>query len=302
MDTRTLEYFLKIAEYQSITKAAADLHIAQPYLTRQLQSLEAEVGVPLFIREKKRLHITEEGRLFQEETRQILDLLDKTIGQMRSIHSGIGGKLFIGAIETAGTQFLPDWIEGFRKLYPAVTYSLWAANSEDVIARLAKGLLDIALIREPYDEDQFEGIRITEENWIAIVPADSPFAKSSEPLTLDQLAQAELMVPAQRTRQISGWFQEKGLKARILCEFTPLMNGVAMAEKGLGISILPASAARSLDKARAVCYAIAPPQKTCVDLIWRRDGNLSAAARHFTDYVRKLQGCAGSLLSLRLPR
>ena len=66
MDTRTLEYFLKIAEYQSITKAAADLHIAQPYLTRQLQSLEAEVGVPLFIREKKRLHITEEGRLFQE--------------------------------------------------------------------------------------------------------------------------------------------------------------------------------------------------------------------------------------------
>ena len=88
MDIKVLRNFLKIAEYENITRAAAELHIAQPHLTRQLHALEQELGVTLFVREKKRLHITDEGRFLRQQAIHITDLADKTATQLLDMKSG----------------------------------------------------------------------------------------------------------------------------------------------------------------------------------------------------------------------
>lgn len=247
MDIKVLRNFLKIAEYENITRAAAELHIAQPHLTRQLHVLEQELGVTLFVREKKRLHITDEGRFLRQQALHITDLADKTATQLLDMKSGLSGTLYLGAIETVGMIYLPTWIEGFRAQYPDVKYNLWSGNSTDVMERLAKHLVDIALIREPYDTNLYEAIHLLDERWMVLVhPAHRLAVPAKRFVTWEELSQEELMVPTQRIEEIAGWFAEKELTCRITCAFSPLTNAVAMVEHNLGVAILPDSACHAL--------------------------------------------------------
>lgn len=288
MELRQIVYFLKIAEYENITQAAEVLHVSQPPLTRQLQALEAELGVKLFVREKKRLHITEAGRFFRQQAEQILMLADKTVEQVRQMGEGRIGTLYIGSIETAGPALLPTWLEGFKARWPDVRYNLWSGNSDDVIERLEKGLVDLALIREPFNGEKFESVHIMDEPWTALVRTDHALS-SAESLTLAQLAGEELIVPSRRSAEIAQWFSEAGMDTNIVCQYAPLVNGIILAERGLGVTICPASASDMLSGRSLVMRPLADVPTSGVALIWQRAAHLSAPARKFIDYIKTLQ-------------
>lgn len=286
METKTLYYFLKIAECENITKAADILHIAQPHLTRQLKTLEDELGVQLFLREKKRLHITEEGRFVKKQAEQIFELMDKTKKQVVEIHSGISGRIYIGATETVGTVYLPEWIAGFNEEYPNVKYNLWTANSEDVIERLDQKLIDVALVREPFDPEKYNSLHVMDEEWIALMGSNHPLVlQSDKPVSFKQLSKEDLIVPTQRSKQISEWFVKVGLEANIVCEFAPLMNAIVLAERYLGVAILPESAIYAIGNHSVTARKMAVQITSGVSLIWRKDTELSGVAKRFTDFI-----------------
>jgi len=288
METEVLEYFLKIAEYENITRASRELHVAQPHLTRQLHSLEENLGVQLFVREKRRLHITEEGRYVRQQTQQILNLLHKMQDQVRAIHDGQGGKLYIGTIETIGTTYLPAWIASFRQQYPRVKYSLWTANSQDVIDRLHHRLIDVAFVREPFDREQYHSLQVLDEEWMALMNVDHPLAKANPgTLQMSQLAEADLIVPTQRSRQISNWFGEQGLVVNIICEYAPFVNAITMAERGLGVAILPESAMYVVSNHPVTARRIIPAHRSTACLVWRRDMDIPGAAARFIAYIQQ---------------
>ncbi len=287
MELRQLENFLKIAEYENITQAAEALHMSQPPLTRQLQALEAELETELFVREKKRLHITEAGRFFRQQAEQILALADKTAEQVRQIGEGLTGTLYIGSIETAGPALLPKWLEGFKARWPDVRYSLWSGNSDDVIERLEKGLVDIALIREPFNGEKFESIHILDEPWAALVRIDHALS-NADSLTLAQLAGEELIVPIRRSTEVARWFSEAGMEAVITCQYAPLINGVILAEQGLGVAICPASADDMLSGRSLVMRPLIDAPASGVALIWQRGARLSAPSERFIEYIKAL--------------
>ena len=287
MELRQLENFLKIAEYENITQAAEALHMSQPPLTRQLQALEAELGTELFVREKKRLHITEAGRFFRQQAEQILALADKTAEQVRQIGEGLTGTLYIGSIETAGPALLPKWLEGFKARWPDVRYSLWSGNSDDVIERLEKGLVDVALIREPFNGEKFQSVHILDEPWAALVRKDHALS-NADSLTLAQLAGAELIVPIRRSTEVARWFSEAGMEANISCQYAPLINGVILAEQGLGVAICPASAGDMLSGRPLVMRPLVDAPASGVALIWQRSAHLSAPAGKFIEYIKTL--------------
>lgn len=283
MDIKVLRNFLKIAEYENITKAAAELHIAQPYLTRQLHVLEQELGVTLFIREKRRLHITEEGRFLRQQAAHITDLANKTATQLLNMRSGISGTLYLGAIETVGMIYLPVWIEGFRAQYPDVKYNLWSGNSIDVMERLAKHLVDIALIREPYDAKLYEAIHLLDEQWMVLMhPSHRLAVQAKHFVTWEELSQEELMVPTQR----SGWFAEKELPCRITCAFSPLANAVAMVEHNLGVAILPDSACHALHGRNLKAIPIEDSPTSGVAVLWPRQTELTGVTKRFIEYLK----------------
>lgn len=294
MDIKVLRNFLKIAEYENITRAAAELHIAQPHLTRQLHALEQELGVTLFVREKKRLHITDEGRFLRQQAAHITDLADKTATQLLDMKSGISGTLYLGAIETVGMIYLPVWIEGFRARHPDVKYNLWSGNSTDVMERLAKHLVDIALIREPYDANLYEAIHLLDERWMVLVhPAHRLAIQARSFVNWADLSEEDLMVPTQRIEEISGWFAERGLSCHITSAFSPLANAVAMVEHNLGIAILPDSACHALRGRDLTAIPIEGSPTSGVAVLWHRQMELTSVTKHFIEYLRSVTSPAG---------
>ena len=85
MEIRVLRYFLEVAREENITKAAAFLHVSQPTLSRQLKELEEELGRPLFVRSSHRIHLTDEGQLLRKRAEDILDMVDKTASEFKSL-------------------------------------------------------------------------------------------------------------------------------------------------------------------------------------------------------------------------
>ncbi len=288
MELKELSNFLKIAEYENITKAAQDLHVAQPHLTRQIQNLEQELGVSLFIREKKRLHITDEGLFLKQQAEQILGLAQKTKEQIAEMESGISGTLYIGSIETVGTIYLPQWISGFKNCYPKIRYNLWSGNSTDVIERLERGLIDLALVRAPFDNDKFDSFPVLNEKWIVLMNREHPAANNGRAdVTLEELAKEELLVPTQRISEVSDWFKNKGLQSNIICGFSPLMNAIVMAQNNLGIAILPESCKEMLFTDQVISKDLSENMMSTVSFIWRKQYELPGTAKRFLDFVKE---------------
>lgn len=291
MELKTLWYFLRIAERENITQAAHELHMTQPHLTRQLRSLEKELGVPLFSREKKRLVITEEGIYVKQQVKQIFALLAKTEEHVKALHAGLTGKLYIGAVETLGPLYVPQWLRQFRQSFPQVTYQIWTANSRDVLERLDDGQLDVALVRGNFPEHScYNSIPLLKEGWIGLFSPQLGLSKAPEntPLSLDELTGHHLIVPAQRTREIRQLFLQKGLKAHILCEFSPLLNGIVLAEEGLGVAILPASARASLTGHHVLTRPLDIPETSQGCLVWRNDRKQTRVAQRFIETLKEL--------------
>jgi DNA-binding transcriptional LysR family regulator len=163
MELRHIRYFKAVAEEKSFTKAAEQLAIAQPPLSRQIQDLEAELGTTLFLRTPHKVSLTEEGELFLQYANQILDLVNRSEEDVRERKEGLQGTLYIASVEGCGPRLFAEWIAGFRQKHPHVQYNLWNGNTDDVNNRVTKGLCEIAMITAPYNTEEFEVLPVYEE-------------------------------------------------------------------------------------------------------------------------------------------
>ena len=242
MDLRSLKYFVVVAQELNITRAAEKLNMSQPPLSNQIKALEEDLGVTLFIRGKRHLQLTEAGSLLLRRANQVLELTDKTRQELREMQDGLSGTISIGMVEGRAPFLVSRWIAGFREEFPLVQYSLWNGSSDDVLDRLYRGLVDIAVIAAPYDTEHLEGFQVGREPWVAIIPAGHPLAKAEgKQVPLSSLAGEPLIVPSRKSRvdAIRKWFREIGEEPNIICEMSNYLDAVALSERGVGISIFP---------------------------------------------------------------
>lgn len=292
MDIRDMNYFLQIAEYENISKAAEQLHISQPPLSRQLKKLEEELGVELFTRDNGRLQLTEAGYYFKERAQEVLALVEKTKGEMDEKYNGHSGKIRIGTIETLSAEKLPKWIAEFHELYPDVKYQIVNNNSEEIVRMVDKGLLDMGIVREPVNSQYFERIRLQEDSWIAYIPNRNPLSQKNRrtiEIELADLRDESLILPSRgiHEKQIKTWFEMIGAEPRIVCWYSSLVNGMALVKNGLGTMLCPKSAQSILDYSCAAVKEIVNPTMTTGSVIvWKNFHNLSETARRFIDYVK----------------
>ena len=242
MDLRSLKYFTVVAQELNITRAAEKLNMSQPPLSNQLKALEEELGVTLLIRGKRHLQLTEAGNLLLRRATQILELADKTRQELADMKDGLSGTISIGMVEGRAPFLVSRWIAGFREEFPRIQYSLWNGSSDDVLDRLYRGLVDIAVIAAPYDTEHLEGFQVGREPWVAIIPASHPLARAEgKQLSLSSLVGEPLIVPSRKSRvdAIHKWFREIGAEPNIICEMSNYLDAVALSERGVGISIFP---------------------------------------------------------------
>lgn len=287
MELRTLRYFVVTAQELNITRAAEKLNMSQPPLSNQIKGLEEELGTRLFIRGKRSLQMTDEGRRLYLRAQQILELADKTKAEFAELGDNLSGTLCLGTIEGRAPYLAARWIAGFHDEYPLVRYNLWNGSSDDVIDRLYKGLADVALIAAPYDTEHLNGLYVGSEPWVAIIPREHPLARVEGPeLPLRALAGQPLIIPNRRSRieAIRRWFGEVGEEPQSLCETANYLDAVALSEQNIGISIYPQTT--YTPNSLVVTKVITEPiKKIDYYLASRRDEKPTELAQTFIEYV-----------------
>ena len=161
IETRLLQYFLAIAEEQSITRAAEYLHITQPTLSKQMMDLEYALGKQLLIRGKKKVTLTEDGAFLRSRAQEIISLMEKTESAFRENEQTISGDVFIGCGEHRSSYRIMQLIREIQMEYPEIKFHFFSSNADAIIERLDKGLLDMGFLLEPEINPQIRNLQGT---------------------------------------------------------------------------------------------------------------------------------------------
>ena len=185
MDIRILRYFLTVAKEQNFTKAAEQLNITQPTLSRQLSALEDEIGKALFIRGNRSVTLTETGMLLKRRALEILDLEEKMMDELMEKEELMEGTITIGCGEFAAVETLAEICKVYKQKYPMVQIALHTATADLVYDMMNQGLVDIGLFMEPVNTEGVDYIRIMDsDHWVVGMKPDDPLAYKEYILSL----------------------------------------------------------------------------------------------------------------------
>ncbi|MEB5337536.1 LysR substrate-binding domain-containing protein [Pseudomonas aeruginosa] len=293
MELRHLRYFIAVAEELHFGRAAERLGISQPPLSQQIQALEEEIGARLFERTNRRVELTDAGRLFLDESRQVLAQVDKAVLLARRAHLGELGELKIGFTSSAPfTSTIPSSIHAFRKAYPDVHLDLQEMSSRQVLKALLEESLQVGVIRPLALPDAVHWVELFREPLVAVLRADHPLAAGSEDgLAIAALAEEPFVFfprsyGAGLYDQVIALTRQAGFSPRIAQEASEAMTIIGLVSAGLGVSILPASFRRT--RVDGVVYrTLSDPEATTAVWLVRRQNEGSPLALSFIDLVTR---------------
>ena len=239
MDIRILRYFLTVAKEQNFTRAAEQLNITQPTLSRQLAALEEELGTPLFIRGSRSITLTEAGILLKRRALEIIDLEEKMLDELRVNEELIEGTITIGCGEFAAVETLAEICKVYKEKYPMVQIALHTATADCVFEMMNQGLVDIGLFMEPVNTEGLDYIRIMEsDHWVVGMKPDDPLA-DKDYITKEDLLDKPLILPKRLNVQseIANWFGKDFNKLQVSFTSNLGTNAGVMAIHGLGYPV-----------------------------------------------------------------
>ncbi|MGN0801029.1 MAG: LysR family transcriptional regulator [Candidatus Faecivicinus sp.] len=292
IETRLLQYFLTVAQEQSITGAARALHITQPTLSRQMALLEEQLGVTLFCRDSRPLALTDEGMLLRRRACEVLELLDKTEMELASCETQIEGTICVGCGELASVRLLTKLIAGFREQHPLVRFKIHTAAADRIKARMDDGRTDVGLLLEPVDVECYEYVRMpVRERWAALVPADSPLARQ-ERVTAAELARFPMILPSRQKvyDEAASWFGAHYDSLQIIAVSNLSTNTALMVEAGLGCALTIEGALPFLNQASVRMIPLWPELTATSVLAWKRCQPFCTAMARFTDFSKCFLG------------
>lgn len=239
IETRLLQYFLAVAEEQSITKAAEYLHISQPTLSKQMMDLEENLGKQLLVRGRKKVTLTEEGTFLRGRAQEIISLMDKTESAFRENEQDISGDVYIGCGEYRSTFSIMQIIRAIQEEYPDIRFHFFSNNADAIIERLDKGLLDMGFLLEPEITPRYDYQKLPlREAWGILMRKDSPLARKEE-ISFAELADLPLIMPSQTSNngRIGTYFVEAKVKPHIVSTYNLIYNAGLMVEAGIGYAL-----------------------------------------------------------------
>lgn len=289
MELRQLEYFVTVAERANFTRAAEQLHVAQPAVSAQIQKLERELGQPLLDRSKRTVRLTGAGAAALPYAKAALTAVADVRRAVDELTELASGTVAIGTV-TAHDVDIPGLLADFHAAHPGVEITLSTDNSDVLIDRLGTGVLDVAIVSVG-SESLSEGLDVevvTDEAIEAAVCHDDELAGEST-IGLAALAERSLIALPVGTgvrARLDRACAAAGVSARIAFEASSPMALAELAERGLGVAIVPSSVARSRPGLHAL--AITPEMRGRLVLAWRSTGPMNPAAAVLVQMARRL--------------
>lgn len=288
MELRILQYFLMVAREENITRAAKQLHMTQPTLSRQLMQLEDELGKPLFIRGKRKIELTDEGVLLRRRAEEILSLVNKTEQEITQSEEEMVGQIMIGTgIFSSSQAVLSQVIEEFHDEYPLVKFDIYVGNADLIKERVNQGLVDIGLLLEPVDISKYNHLRIPlQEKWGIIVSktnflAHKPYVKKEDLKELPLFLTNREIVQS----EISNWLKgDVLLHSMFSYNFASAILPFIQDDQGAAITV---EGAYQVLNQKNICFIpFYPELSTNTVFIWKKYTRLSPVIDRF---IKKVQ-------------
>lgn len=288
MELRILHYFLMVAREENITRAAKQLHMTQPTLSRQLMQLEDELGKPLFIRGKRKIELTDEGVLLRRRAEEILSLVNKTEQEITQSEEEMVGQIMIGTgIFSSSQAVLSQVIEEFHDEYPLVKFDIYVGNADLIKERVNQGLVDIGILLEPVDISKYNHLRIPlQEKWGIIVSktnflAHKPYVKKEDLKELPLFLTNREIVQS----EISNWLKgDVLLHSMFSYNFASAILPFIQDDQGAAITV---EGAYQVLNQKNICFIpFYPELSTNTVFIWKKYTRLSPVIDRF---IKKVQ-------------
>lgn len=248
LDLRLLRYFVAVAEEGSLTRAAERLYVSQPALTKQIKQLERLLGVPLFVRSRAGMALTEPGRVLAERAPSLLDGWNRAVRETRGAARRAERVLRVGYLASAANEATREIIAEFARVRPEWRAEMRQAPWSDPTAGLAEGDVDVALVRLPFPGQ--EGLRVevlfAEPRWVAL-PDGHPLAAREEIAFSELWDEPFVAAPAETGAWREYWLaadERGGRPVRIGAVAEQPDDWLSAIANGYGIALAPESAAR----------------------------------------------------------
>lgn len=291
MDLRVLRYFLTVAKEQSFTKAAKQLHITQPTLSRQMAALEDDLGVELFERSGHGITLTNEGLLLKRRALEMVDLEDKIVSEFKGGDGIVDGTITVGCGEFMVVEIFAQICRIYKEKYPMVRFAIHTGTADTIYEMMNKGLVDIGLFLEPVNTEGLDYIRIQgSDHWVVGMKPDDPLA-GKEYITKEDLVGLPLILPERLTVQseIANWFGKDFDRLNIAFTSNLGTNAGVMALHGLGYPVSVEGAGRYWRKDLLIQKKLYPELKTSTVIAWRRNIPYSVAVSKLIEEIKRFK-------------
>jgi DNA-binding transcriptional LysR family regulator len=298
IELRQLRYFVTVAEELHFGRAAVRLHMTQPPLSQTIQVLEAALGAPLFIRNRREVSLTPAGLALLPEARRLLAQAEDLPELVMRAARGEAGRLSLAFVSSADYSVLPPFLRAYRAAFPQVHINLLEATSDLQLDDLLQGRIDAGLLIAPLPDRarlELDYMPVLSEPLVLAAPAGLEQLPKSGPVSLQALRSQPLIIfpraisPALHDA-ILGVFRGAGIAPDIGQQAIQMQTIVGLVSAGMGIALVPQSVSNLMRPGveyRALADA-GPLVET--GLAWRRD-NPSPVLQGFLELLRKNTQC-----------
>ena len=284
MDIRQLKYFLAIAEEGQITSAAKKLQMAQPPLSQQLKLLEEELGVKLMERKPRSIQLTDAGIILRNRAQQILELTDSTAREITDFVKGLNGTLSIGTVSSSGATLLTESLSKFHKTYSGVKFEIHEGNTFMIIDLLSKGIVEVGIVRTPFNTSNLEYRYAQSEPMIAVMTKEYDWTTTEDTIEVNELMDKPLIIYRRFEQLIRETCLKEGFDPVIFCKNDDARTTLFWANAGLGIGIVPKSALNLANRENLIYKEIRNEAlRTQIAAIWIKDKYISSLATKFIE-------------------
>lgn len=248
MDTQSLQAFLAVAQTQSFSRAAEQLHLTQPAVSKRIATLEELLGTRLFDRIGRKITLTEAGNLLLPRAQRILFTVDDSRRALANLSGQVGGKLTLATSHHIGLHRLPPLLKLYTQRHPEVALDLRFLDSELAYQGVVDGTLEMAIVTlAPHPVEQLQVVELWRDRLCFVCAKDHPLAQRSRTqatLSLAELCEVNCVMPGAKTfthTLIGQRFQAAGLTLPVSMSTNYLETLKMMCSVGLGWSLLPES-------------------------------------------------------------
>lgn len=287
MELRHLRYFEAVARHSHVTRASAELHIAQPALSKQISQLEQELGVALFDRVGRNVRLTEAGEALLPHARAALAQIEAARAEMAERVGLRRGRARIGTPPSVGTQLLPRALTAFNQRYSGIELRLFEAGIQTLLDLLESGMADMAISSLPVDDPAITVVPLFSEDLVVVVGQQHRLADrssvsiselSEEPWVLSpdnyELREATLMA-----------CQRAGFSPHVVLDGGEMDTLLRLVVAGIGIALVPSLAVHNNCCGMSILSVSDQKIQRSLGLVWRSDRVASPAARALREFL-----------------